>query len=95
MSIKNPHDSISNRTCDLQACSALLEPTVPPRNAAGHHLSNLYSYLLFECFTCHVENNLIALLLFSKPGVFNLSAACGLPSYRINLLPHLLIMLIL
>ena len=31
MSIKNSNDTIGNRTCDLPACSAVPQPTGPPR----------------------------------------------------------------
>ena len=31
MSINNSKDTISNRTCDLPACSAEPQPTAPPR----------------------------------------------------------------
>jgi hypothetical protein len=29
--MKNSNDAIGNRTCDLPACSAVLQPTVPLR----------------------------------------------------------------
>jgi hypothetical protein len=32
MSIKNSNDTIGNRTRDLPACSAVPQPTAPPRN---------------------------------------------------------------
>ena len=35
MSVKNSSDTIGNRTCDIPACSAVPQPTAPPR-AAGH-----------------------------------------------------------
>jgi len=31
MSMKNSNDNIGNRTRDLPACSAVPQPTVPPR----------------------------------------------------------------
>jgi len=31
MSVKNSSDTIGNRTCDLPTCSAVPQPTVPPR----------------------------------------------------------------
>ena len=31
MSIKNSNDTICNRTCDLPTCSAVPQPTAPPR----------------------------------------------------------------
>jgi hypothetical protein len=31
MSMKNSNDNIGNRTCDLPACSAVPQPTAPPR----------------------------------------------------------------
>jgi hypothetical protein len=34
-SMKNPNDSNGNRIRDLPACSALLQPTVPPRTTRG------------------------------------------------------------
>jgi len=34
---------------------------------------------LNDLHSTFLENNLTALLLFPKPGVFNLLAACGLP----------------
>jgi len=33
MSMKNPHDTIGDRTRDLPACSALPQPTAPPRSS--------------------------------------------------------------
>ena len=37
--MKNPTDTTGNRTRDRQACSAVLQPTAPPR-APGHN--NIY-----------------------------------------------------
>jgi hypothetical protein len=31
--MKNPNDPIGNRTCDLPACTAVPEPSAPPRTA--------------------------------------------------------------
>ena len=31
MSMKNCNDTIGNRTCDLPACSVVIQPTAPPR----------------------------------------------------------------
>jgi hypothetical protein len=33
MSKKNSSDSIENQTCDLAACSAVPQPTAPPRSS--------------------------------------------------------------
>ena len=35
MSMKNSNDTIGNRTCDLTACSAVPQPTAPPRAPQG------------------------------------------------------------
>jgi hypothetical protein len=36
MSMKNSSNTIGNRTCDLPACSAVPQPTVPPRAPCMH-----------------------------------------------------------
>ena len=38
MSMKKSNDIIGNRTCDLRACSAVPQPTAPPR-APGSYVS--------------------------------------------------------
>jgi hypothetical protein len=38
MSMKNSNDTIGNRTRDLQACSAVPQPTAPPRNPDFVHV---------------------------------------------------------
>ena len=40
MSMKNSNDTIGNRTRDLPACSAVLQPNAPPRTPNQH--MNLY-----------------------------------------------------
>ena len=43
MSMKNSHDTIGNRTRDLPVCSAVPQPTAPPRAASsvrGHKFIN-------------------------------------------------------
>jgi len=36
MSMKTSNDTIGNRTCDLQACSAVPQPTAPPAACPRH-----------------------------------------------------------
>jgi len=36
MSMKNSNETIGNRTRDLPACSAVPQPTAPPRHRANH-----------------------------------------------------------
>jgi hypothetical protein len=36
MSMKNSNDTIGNRTRDLPACSAVPQPTAPPRAPVGY-----------------------------------------------------------
>ena len=45
MSMKNSNDTIGNRTCDLSACSAVPQPTAPPRA----HYTLLLLLLLLLC----------------------------------------------
>jgi len=35
MSVKNSSDTIGNQTRNLPACSAVTQPTVPPRDGRG------------------------------------------------------------
>jgi len=44
MSIKNSNDTIGNRTRDLPACTAVSQPTVPPR-ASGRIVLYIYIYI--------------------------------------------------
>jgi len=43
MSMKNFNDTIENRTRDLPACSAVPQPTAPPR--APHNHTRKYIYI--------------------------------------------------
>jgi len=39
MSMKNSNDTVGNQTCDLQACSSVPQPTVPPSAPTNTHYS--------------------------------------------------------
>jgi hypothetical protein len=41
--MKNSSDTIGNRTSDLPACSAVPQPTAPPRSAGTVHAAVLYT----------------------------------------------------
>ena len=47
MSMKNSSDTIRNRTHDLPACSAVPQPTVPPRapHIKGYYLAGCTTFL--------------------------------------------------
>jgi len=64
MSMKNSKDTIGNRTRELPACSALLQPTAPPRapyndnNIIIFYKHNANSVLILKtrhpcCEICH------------------------------------------
>jgi hypothetical protein len=50
MSIKNSNDTIGNQTCDLPACSAVPQPTAPPRapilTIKGHRIQRKTAKIL-------------------------------------------------
>jgi hypothetical protein len=52
MSMKNSGDTIENRTRDLPACSAVPQPTVPPRAPLSRWLSFAFTYIC--CFHPHL-----------------------------------------
>jgi len=47
MSMKKSNDTIGNRTCDLPACSAVPQPTAPPR-APQNIIYNIYKYIIYR-----------------------------------------------
>ena len=58
MSIKYPNDTIGNRTCDLPACSAVPQPTAPPRAPNAVHTFNIHFseykiYIQFDDYLRH------------------------------------------
>jgi hypothetical protein len=64
MSMKNSNDTIGNRTSELPACSAVPQPTAPPRTIQINHqldatvfqfiiLTFVYSSTGFGSFTAH------------------------------------------
>jgi len=56
MSMKNSSDIIGNRTRNLPACSAVPQPTAPPRASLQQHYNGLSTSLKREChFSEHVQ----------------------------------------
>ena len=51
MSMKNSGDTIGNRTRDLPACSAVPQPTAPPRalHLYIYNIYNLEEYVYIYC----------------------------------------------
>ena len=78
MSMKNSNDTTGNRTCDLPVCSAVPQPTAPPRTERS---------LMF--FKCRHSNSFTAVTIKS---VFNLSWPRTFwdrfASWRISMVPR-------
>jgi len=60
--MKNSSDAIGNQTCDLPACSAVPQPTVPLR--VGDVCVCVYIYIYISIKYCILTHNLHT---FSKP----------------------------
>jgi hypothetical protein len=49
--MKNSNDTIGNRTCDVPVCSAVPQPTAPPRAPWWHRLDVIsVSFLVLEVY---------------------------------------------
>jgi hypothetical protein len=48
MSMKNSSDTVGNRTCNLPACSAVPQPTAPPRAPGREGYTNRNTEELIE-----------------------------------------------
>ena len=70
MSIKNSNDTIGNRNRDLPACSAVPQPTAPPRAPTRMNVDKIHGLLLNVWCTVLLEK-LTGLQLVKKFPVFH------------------------
>ena len=73
---KKFNDTIGNRTPDLMACSAVPQPTAPPRARQLHlyHSVNIYSNWLWEQF-CNISLYTLYIYLYYPYGPYGLYRA--------------------
>ena len=77
-SVKNSNDTIGNRTCDLPACSAVPQPTAPPR-APPQEYTCLYILLFLWNYTCSLYTcSLYTCSLLLNPSNAELNPICHL-----------------